>query len=174
MKATTLLERQHRKIEALFKQLEGGRSNPTEVLEELATALVAHMVIEEKIFYPAARSVRSDLVLESYEEHEMAAYGLKRLIGADTERETFKAKVGVEKEVFERHVKMEEQELLPAVAEALGDEQNDELGRQMEARFKELVEGGYEAAVAARKARRSGDGARGKGSKKSMEQTAGR
>ena len=63
MNATSLLERQHRKVEALFKKLESGRSDPEPVLEELANSLAAHMAIEQDIFYPAIKSVAPDLAL---------------------------------------------------------------------------------------------------------------
>ena len=73
MKATALLENQHRKVEALFKKLEGGRSNPATVLTELANSLVAHMAIEQNIFYPAAKEIDDELINESYEEHALTA-----------------------------------------------------------------------------------------------------
>jgi hypothetical protein len=83
MKATTLLENQHRKVEAIFKKLENAKPNSAAALvTELATDLAGHMVIEEEIFYPAAKRVKNDLVLESYEEHALAAHGLKRLVEA--------------------------------------------------------------------------------------------
>ena len=51
MKATSLLEKQHRKVESLFKKL-SGKSASTELVEELASNLAAHMAIEQDIFYP--------------------------------------------------------------------------------------------------------------------------
>src|SRR5690606_13616019 len=42
MNATALLKTQHRKLEVLFKKLEGGRSAPQAVLDELANSLAAH------------------------------------------------------------------------------------------------------------------------------------
>ena len=89
MNATSLLERQHRKVEALFKKLESGRSDPAPVLEELANSLAAHMAIEQDIFYPAIREVDSDMVNESYEEHSLAEVALKRLLATDPEDEAF-------------------------------------------------------------------------------------
>jgi len=43
MKATDLLEKQRRKVEAIFTKLESGRSDPAPLLRELADSLGAHM-----------------------------------------------------------------------------------------------------------------------------------
>ena len=45
VKATTLLKRQHNKVKAIFKKLEGGHAAPAPLLEELANDLAAHMAI---------------------------------------------------------------------------------------------------------------------------------
>jgi hypothetical protein len=47
MKATSLLEKQHRKLEAIFKKLESGRGDAPALLRELADDLAAHMAIEQ-------------------------------------------------------------------------------------------------------------------------------
>ncbi len=86
MKATALIEQQHREVESLFESIEASKAN-AKLIEQLATALTAHAVIEEQIFYPAAMKMKRDLVLESYEEHELMAYALKRLVAADPKDE---------------------------------------------------------------------------------------
>ncbi len=154
MKATALLEKQHRKVESLFSALEDGKANARQV-EELATALTAHAMIEEEIFYPEVKRINTDLVLESYEEHELMAYALKRLVACEPEHESFHARVKACKELVTEHVQEEETELFPAVTQGLGEEKEEELGRQMEARFKEIQEIGYEGATTARKAKRN-------------------
>ena len=155
MKATALLEKQHREVEDLFTTLEAGPPND-DLVEELCTALTAHAMIEEEIFYPAARKFNKGLILESVEEHELMAHAVKRVAHCDPERESFHARLKAAKEVVERHVQEEETELLPAMAESLeGDD--EALGQRMEQRFEELTELGYEGAIAERKARRSHD-----------------
>jgi hemerythrin superfamily protein len=158
MKATALLEKQHRKVEELFASIEASRANAKLVLE-LATALTAHSMIEEEIFYPEAKRVKKDLVLESYEEHDLIAHGLKRLVACDSEDERFHARVKAVKELVEQHVEEEEQELFPAVSEALGNEE-EALGERMQVRFAELSRMGYEGALAEKKAKRTNGGAR--------------
>lgn len=147
MNAIELLESQHRKVEALFKKLEGGRSDPEKVLTELANSLAAHMSIEQEIFYPAIKEVDPELVNESYEEHSIAEVALKRLLATEPEDEAFDARVTALKELIEHHVEEEEQELFPAVEKALGKETLTNLGKVMLPRFEQVFEGGFEAAV---------------------------
>jgi len=147
MKATSLLEKQHRKVESTFKKLEGPKPDAAALLHELANDLVAHMAIEQKIFYPVVRSVKEDLVLESYEEHAVAELALKRLLATDPGDATFKAKVTTLKELIEHHVKEEEEDLFPKVEKALGDEQLEALGKEMKAAFEQAREEGFEAAL---------------------------
>jgi len=131
MNATSMLKSQHRKVEALFKKLESGRSEPAPVLEELANSLAAHMAIEQEIFYPAIKEVDSDMVNESYEEHSLAEVALKRLLATDPEDEAFQARVTALKELIEHHVEEEEQELFPEVEKALGEDTLSNLGKAM-------------------------------------------
>src|SRR6185369_12176274 len=80
MKATDLLEKQHRKVEAIFKKLEAGRGEAEPLVIELANNLAAHMAIEQEIFYPAALGVDHDGISESLEEHALAELAIKRLL----------------------------------------------------------------------------------------------
>ncbi len=155
MKATALLEKQHREVSDLFTQLSAGPPNEG-LIEELATVLTAHAVIEEELFYPAAKRFKKDMILLSLEEHDLMAHALKRLFHTETTRESFHARLKATREVVEGHVKEEETELLPAMAEALGEE-DEALGARMMERFEELTDMGYVRAVAERKAKRSRD-----------------
>jgi hemerythrin-like domain-containing protein len=147
MKATDLLEQQHKKVRSLFKKLESGRSEPGPLLTELANDLVAHMAIEHEIFYPAVQAIDEELVSEAFEEHALGEIALKRLLQTDPEDENFASRVTAAKELIEHHVEEEEEELFPKVEKKLGNERLQELGKQMKARFLEVKEAGYEAAV---------------------------
>ncbi|WP_437621013.1 hemerythrin domain-containing protein [Sorangium sp. So ce1151] len=149
MKATSLLEKQHRKVEALFKQLESGKSEPAPLLAELANELVAHMAIEQESFYPAVRQIKEDLILESYEEHAIAELALKRLLATDPEDISFKARVTTLKELIQHHVEEEEEELFPKVEEAVDEKRLAELGKELKAEFEQRLAEGYEALLPA-------------------------
>jgi iron-sulfur cluster repair protein YtfE (RIC family) len=165
MKATSLLESQHRKVEALFKKLESGRSERAPVLEELANSLAAHMAIEQDIFYPMIKEVDEDLVNESFEEHALAELALKRLLLTDPEDESFDARVTALKELIEHHVKEEEEELFPEVEKQIEADQLTEAGKTMKTRFDEVFAQGYEAAVPKGMSKTSADVAKKKSAK---------
>jgi len=160
MDATKLLEKQHRKVEAIFKKLERGSSEAAELVETLANDLAAHMTIEQEIFYPAVQSVDRDLISESFEEHALAEVSLKRLLATDPEAEEFKARVVALKELIQHHVEEEESELFPKVRKALGDDRLSKLGKEMKVRFEEVAEQGFEASVPRGFARTSADTSR--------------
>jgi iron-sulfur cluster repair protein YtfE (RIC family) len=157
MKATALLEKQHRKVKSIFAKLEKGRGDTDELLTELANDLAAHMTIEQEIFYPAIKHIDAELVLEAYEEHALAEIAIKRLLDADPEGESFKACVVAAKELLEHHIDEEEEELFPRVEKKLGDAKLTMLGKAMQERFDEVVEAGFEASVPRGFARTSAD-----------------
>jgi hypothetical protein len=147
MKATTLLERQHRKVETIFKKLESTRGDAQPLLTELANDLAAHMAIEHRFFYPVARKVDESLVLESFEEHALAEIALKRLLAMDSGDPSFKARVTALKELIEHHVKEEEEDLFPKVEKKIDEDELVMLGKEMKVAFDEVVEQGYAAAL---------------------------
>jgi iron-sulfur cluster repair protein YtfE (RIC family) len=147
MDATKLLTKQHRKVEAIFRKLERKNPDAETLLSELANDLVAHMAIEQDLFYPAVKQVDDSLVLESYEEHALAEVALKRLLATDPGDEEFSARVTALKELIMHHVKEEEEELFAKVEKKLDEETLKGLGKQMQARFEEVTEAGYESAL---------------------------
>lgn len=155
--ATALLKEQHRKVEALFKQIEGARSRKEELVMELADDLAAHMKIEQDIFYPRVRELDEDLVLESFEEHSIAEVALKRLLETATEEETFDARVSVLKELIQHHVQEEEKSLFPKVDKKLGAEESEQLASEMKTMFEEAVAEGHDAILPQGRETTSGD-----------------
>ncbi len=147
MKATALLEQQHRKVRTLFRKLENGRADPGPLLTELANDLIAHMTIEHELFYPAVESVDREMIAESFEEHSLAEIALKRLLQTDPADETFAARVTAAKELVEHHVQEEEETLFPKVEKKLDDERLEQLGKEMKVRFNEVREAGFEASA---------------------------
>lgn len=142
MKATTLLTRQHKKALGALKKLAAGNGTK-EILDEVATELVAHMLIEETIFYPVARQAKKDLVLEAYEEHAIAQLALKRLLDCKLDSDVAVARATTLKELIEHHAEEEEDELFPRVEKALGDDVLDELGAKMKVAFETFVAKGW-------------------------------
>lgn len=162
MKATDLLEKQHRTVESIFKKLEAGKSNPLPLLEALSSALAAHMAIEQDIFYPAVRAIDEDLVLEAFEEHSLAELGLKRLLATDPSDPSFAARVTTCKELIAHHVEEEEEDLFPKVEKKLGAEKLTAMGAEMKARFDEIEARGFDSTVPKGFGKTSSDGAKAK------------
>lgn len=158
MKATELLEQQHREVEQIFDRLQRNEGDRAGALRDLASKLAAHMRIEEEIFYPRAREIAEDQILESLEEHTLAAFALKRIAEMDPEHESFSAKLKALKDLVLHHVEEEENELFPRVENAIGEQELSEMGEELEARFDEVVESGYGAKLVRAHAKKNGAG----------------
>ncbi len=160
MKATTLLEQQHRAVAAVFELLKAGRSDASELLTRLADDLASHMAIEQNLFYPAVREVDVNLVDESFEEHAIVELALKRLLRTDPTDPSFEAKLMILEDLVEAHVDEEEQQLFPAVEQALGPERLEALGHQLDVAWRAAQSEGFAALVPQTFARTSADDAR--------------
>lgn len=148
MKATELLKKQHKEVKSLFKRIEKSeeKREKAELFEELAHNLVAHDAIEREIFYPACKKGMgmTDLLGEALVEHGVVEFSLF-LADQAKGKDDFDFKMTVLSEVVEHHVKEEEDEFFPKVEKALGDEQLEALGEQMEARFEQAKEEDFRA-----------------------------
>ena len=151
MKATDLLKKQHKEVKGLFKKVEKTEDarGRKQLLEQITQALELHTRIEEEVFYPAVRGLETrkaeEMVAEALEEHHVVKLVLKDLPNVDPEDERFEAKMTVLSELVEHHADEEEQEMFK-VAQRLGDEELEALGRQMEARMGEKMGRGRRAA----------------------------
>ena len=139
MDAIALLKADHRSVEKLFKEFEsaGDRAFATKarVVSDLIRELSVHAEIEEMLFYPAASKAATQtksMVLEALEEHLGAKRILADLEGMEPTDERYDAKVSVLIEQVRHHVKEEETELFPKVADGLSQERLNDLGDQLE------------------------------------------
>jgi hemerythrin superfamily protein len=135
--AIELLKNDHRTVEALFEQLEESEdAEKVELAQRICTELSIHAKIEEELFYPAARSALDEegdeLVNEATVEHRSLKELIAQIDGASPADELFEANLKVLKEYVQHHVKEEETELMPQVAQSGVD--LDELGERLAAR----------------------------------------
>jgi iron-sulfur cluster repair protein YtfE (RIC family) len=148
MNALDLLNQQHEKTKkALVEMCEAEDIDPEE-LRTLADELVAHMVIEEHVFYPRMRELDEDIVGESFEEHAVARFELARAMVAKGDEQ--KSCITVLKELVTHHIDEEKSELFPKVRRSVPVDELERLGTRMEAMFEKAVEAGIEALVIAK------------------------
>jgi len=139
MDAIVLLKEDHKTVEKLFKEFEkaGDRAFATKrrIVDRVIEELTVHTVIEEEVFYPAAREAApgtADHVLESVEEHHVVVWMLAELAGLDPQDERFDAKMTVLMENVRHHVEEEERDWFPEVRKAMGRNRLLELGERLE------------------------------------------
>jgi len=140
MKATDLLKKQHAKTKAALEKLSEGKGTAAEG-KAAADELVAHMMIEEHVFYPRIRELMPDMVGESFEEHTVARFELARALTAKGDEQ--KARFTVLKELIEHHVKEEEEEMFPKVDKKIDAAELERLGAKMEAMFEKGAAAGF-------------------------------
>jgi iron-sulfur cluster repair protein YtfE (RIC family) len=123
MKATTLLERQHRNLQQLCEAVERGSAGVRRsLLPQLASDLAAHIVVEERVFYPAAcAALREGLWLaECRSRHIQAKRSLDDAFGSHPESSAFERAIAELRAVVELHAEVEEEVLFPMLERALG------------------------------------------------------
>jgi hemerythrin superfamily protein len=125
MDAIALLKADHKTVETLFRKFERAGRNAKKMkrrlVDQIVRELAVHSVIEEQIFYPAARTKGGkleEMILLSLEEHHVAKWLLKELEDLPPDAERFEAKVLVLMESIRTHVAEEEREVFPQVRKA--------------------------------------------------------
>ena len=141
MNAIDMLTRQHRELETSLKSLldsEGAQRRS--LFESCGDALMAHVLVEEEIFYPAVHEKRTeDILLESLEEHLSLKRLVADLLALPVSDEHFEPKLHVLKEQAEHHHKEEEEHLFPKVKKLLSAEELEALGDRMAAAQAKLL-----------------------------------
>jgi iron-sulfur cluster repair protein YtfE (RIC family) len=115
MDVTKILEADHRKVEALFAQIEKAEgSEKAALIDELATDLRAHMELEEQTLYPAMQPVTGqEPVQEGETEHELARKSLEDVLRLGPDDPGFGGALEALKAGIQHHVEEEEGEVFP-------------------------------------------------------------
>jgi len=142
--AIELLETQHEEVEELFKKIDrAGEEDKQDLFEQLADALAVHAAIEEKHFYPATKSARTEELLEeAVEEHLSAKRLIADLMEMSPDDPQFDAKIKVLQEQVDQHVEEERTGLFPRVRKLMKKEELEDLGVVMEDLADELKASG--------------------------------
>jgi hemerythrin superfamily protein len=142
--AITLLTTDHKEVRKLFKSYaalvdaEAKRADKQALALQICAMLTVHAIIEEDVFYPAAREglEEQDLLDEAEVEHASAKDLIAQIEGMEVGDELYDAKIKVLGEYIDHHVKEEEEELFPKVKQAKLD--LEALGGELAARKQEL------------------------------------
>lgn len=144
--AIAALKQDHREVEkafAEFKKLGDGNHAPKKKLaDHICDELLAHMTIEEEIFYPEVKQKAKDaedVVNEGIVEHSGAKVLIKQIKSMKGNEELFDTKVMVLAEQIEHHVKEEEGEMFPKAMKSNVD--LVALGERMAQRKKQVNSG---------------------------------
>ena len=141
--AIALLKQDHREVEDLFEQYENakGDSRKAKLATQICSALIAHTMIEEEIFYPAVRGqIEEDTVDEAYVEHDGAKVLIQELMNGSPDDDFYDAKMTVLSEEIKHHVHEEEARSEGMFAQARNAGVDvAELGQQMRQRKEELL-----------------------------------
>jgi len=144
MNALTLLEKDHRKVKQLLARLETttirGVKTRTSLFTRLKSELTAHEDVEETIFYPALRNHprAKQLVLESYEEHDVVDRLIGQLTGLPVQHETWGPKAKVMQENLEHHIEEEEGPLFTNARQVFSRRELADLGQKMADRKRDI------------------------------------
>ena len=137
MDAIKLLKEDHKKVKALFEEVEGlgdrASAQRKNLFQKIDKELTLHSKIEETLFYPefkkrAENGEERDEILEAYEEHGIVKVMIGELEDLDPKDEKYKAKLTVLKELVMHHVKEEEGELFPMARELFDREELNRIG----------------------------------------------
>src|SRR3954465_12313704 len=116
--ALTLLEQDHREVDAYFEEYEKAQGQAKEAIAlKICLALQVHAQVEEEIFYPAARDAieHPELIDEPLVEHASAKQLIAEIEGGEAGDSLYEAKVRVLGEQIRHHVEEEENQLFPEV-----------------------------------------------------------
>ena len=144
MNVYDLLKEDHKKVAAIFENLEPTTERALKTREELFaklnSELEVHAAVEEQIFYPVLKEAAEtrDVTFEAFEEHRVVKELLKELSATPKDSEEWTAKLTVLKENVEHHVEEEEGEMFKKARKVLTDKQAEEIGARMEAAKKKL------------------------------------
>ena len=115
MDPTKMLEADHRMAEQLLARIKKSDGKErADLIDELATALLAHMELEERVVYPKiAMVVGTEEVQEADNEHQLAKKTLKDVLAMSPDEPGIGAAIDALEAGVAHHIKDEEDEVFP-------------------------------------------------------------
>lgn len=140
MNVLALLERQNEEAITLLRTLEAVSAGHEREkrLQQLQTALEAHIVSEEELFYTSVTAGRGGGTLGlavDIEDVKDARDQLQRCMGAMTDDHAFSVRLTVLKNLIEQHIEEERARILPLASRVIPETELVALGARLEALF---------------------------------------
>lgn len=131
-----VLHQEHQTVLALFDQMQMSGDDQTRLrthlFGKLKAALAKHALQEENVIYPAMREANNAHDADALNgEHGYVKTFLYELDGMDTAGPGWLAKIRTFRALLEEHIRMEEDEVFPALKAALDEAGNARLGAAM-------------------------------------------
>jgi hemerythrin superfamily protein len=151
MDIVDLIKDDHEQVATLMEKLSTTTEEDTDdretLFNELRSALEAHTQAEERIVYERLEDedTMSSIIAESYEEHTLVAELLQSLSEMEFNHEEWGDKFAVLRENVEHHVEEEESEVLPYLADAVNDDEREEMADDMKTLEDEIMSAGPES-----------------------------
>ena len=136
-----LIKKEHRKIEALFSEVEQSDAQKLyECFNELHQEISTHTEAEKQTLYIAVRNCENtdELVDKSQSEHEEASQLLEEIEFFSPTSTEFKAKIQQLKQVILQHIQEEENEMFSQARQGISEEQLSKLATEFGAAKRKL------------------------------------
>jgi hypothetical protein len=137
--ALELLTAQHEELEFLVVQVQ--QTYDSDAFDELAVKLVAHLALEQEMFYPAIGTVMTDAIRrELIDEHVAIKRVLAELVWIGVADREFGGKLHELASLLDGHCGYQEDQLFEVVAESLPNDRLASLGAQLQSFDAELAQ----------------------------------
>ena len=132
MTATTLLCRQHRRIEQILRAVRSDGHRRNRLLLELLAEMTSHLAVESSLLYPAARRAARIALVEEAALHRRIRETLCDLTTLRLSGEAFAQKADLLAKVFDAHARLDESAVYPALVRSMDLPGLEELGDDIE------------------------------------------
>jgi hemerythrin-like domain-containing protein len=126
-----MLKREHAQIIANLQQIIAYNKPNSDLLPQTIEAKATHIACEERLLYPfiLKHADTRPIALSLIEEHNMTKQVFRDMLSGSANQEVLTAKVRVIRDLFVRHVEVEENEVFEKMSRFLSDEHALKLGR---------------------------------------------
>lgn len=126
-----ILTDEHREILGLLDDLATNRHDRFPLAHRLIDALAAHTAGELQLFYPALRDIVPDGIAmadQAQTDHQAMRRSMVALEDSNPGEAAFERALADLRAELDRHLPVEEAELLPALAQVIGADKMEEMG----------------------------------------------